>query len=264
MVARGYAWQAGAAYLYVLRLDGASLAWEYLRRNPDYRRDWQGAGGDLARATGWGLAAFENPDLDAIQAQPLWRRQPESVACLAVAGHESAHASRFSLWRLPGRKALVQDRHGLRLTLRRSARIVQLELANDLGEGQTLAYVIAAGPHAARQWQVVRGLRTLLEQGAEGLVFAPRRRPSRIAIAHMRSLQALDGTLAGASHREVAQVIFGVRRVAEAWDPDSELRAQTRYFIRRAHAFMRRDYRRLLGLASEGDGRSCVESPFRN
>ncbi|HFT4328118.1 TPA: DUF6499 domain-containing protein, partial [Klebsiella variicola] len=29
-----------AAYLYTLHLDGPALAWEYLRRNPDYRRDW--------------------------------------------------------------------------------------------------------------------------------------------------------------------------------------------------------------------------------
>ena len=33
-------WYATAAYLYVLHLDGPALAWEYLRRHPDYRRDW--------------------------------------------------------------------------------------------------------------------------------------------------------------------------------------------------------------------------------
>jgi hypothetical protein len=33
-------WYPTAAYLYVLHLDGPALAWEYLRRNPDYRLDW--------------------------------------------------------------------------------------------------------------------------------------------------------------------------------------------------------------------------------
>ena len=33
-------WYPTAAYLYVLHLNGPALAWEYLRRNPDYRRDW--------------------------------------------------------------------------------------------------------------------------------------------------------------------------------------------------------------------------------
>ncbi len=33
-------WYPTAAYLYVLHLDGPALAWEYLRRHPDYRIDW--------------------------------------------------------------------------------------------------------------------------------------------------------------------------------------------------------------------------------
>lgn len=33
-------WYPPAAYLYVPQLDGLALAWEYLRRHPDYRRDW--------------------------------------------------------------------------------------------------------------------------------------------------------------------------------------------------------------------------------
>lgn len=34
-------WYPTAAYLYTLHLDGPALAWEYLRRHPDYRLDWQ-------------------------------------------------------------------------------------------------------------------------------------------------------------------------------------------------------------------------------
>ncbi|WP_228490474.1 transcriptional regulator domain-containing protein, partial [Pseudomonas aeruginosa] len=34
-------WYPTAAYLYVLQLDDLALAWEYLRRNPEYRRDWR-------------------------------------------------------------------------------------------------------------------------------------------------------------------------------------------------------------------------------
>ena len=33
-------WYPTAAYLYVLHLDDLGTAWEYLRRNPDYRLDW--------------------------------------------------------------------------------------------------------------------------------------------------------------------------------------------------------------------------------
>jgi hypothetical protein len=36
----GMPWAVSAAYLYVLDLDDAGLAWEYLRRHPGYRADW--------------------------------------------------------------------------------------------------------------------------------------------------------------------------------------------------------------------------------
>ena len=34
---------ASAAYLYTLALDGQSLAWEFLRRRPEYGSDWLNA-----------------------------------------------------------------------------------------------------------------------------------------------------------------------------------------------------------------------------
>lgn len=59
-------WRSAADYEYVSGLTLAGLAWEFLRRNPDYRRDFQhrdgsgalGAGrGDVRDAPGrrWGL-----------------------------------------------------------------------------------------------------------------------------------------------------------------------------------------------------------------
>ncbi len=256
-------WRASAAYLYVLLLEGSSLAWEYLRRNPDYRRAWHAEGRDGASAQRWCLAALENPYLDARLAQPLWQPQPEGVLRLTAAERQLANAARFSLWTLPGRKALFHDCDGLRLTLLLGNRIVHLNLTVGLGEGMAFAYVIAAGPHAARQWQAAQSLRLLHERGSQDTVHVTAARPMRVAISHMRSLQALDATLAGASHREVAEAIFGVRRVAESWLPDSSLRAQTRHCVHRARGFMQHDYRRLLSFAPEGDHRTGAESPFR-
>jgi hypothetical protein len=263
MVASNYAWRASAAYLYLLLLEGPALAWEYLRRNPDYRRDWHAEAEDVSSAARWGMAALENPDLDARLAQPLWQPPPVGVLRLTAAAHELANATRFSLWALPGRKALFHDGCGLRLTLLLGGRILHVDLTCDLGEDMAFAYVIAAGPRAALQWHAARSLHSLLEGASHDAVSIIAARPNRVALAHMRSLQALDGTLAGASHREVAQALFGVRRVAEAWYPDSELRAQTRHCIHRGRVFMQRDYRRLLGVASKGDDRTHDESPSR-
>lgn len=36
-------WRSAEAYGYVDNLSGADLAWEYLRRNPDYQNDFETA-----------------------------------------------------------------------------------------------------------------------------------------------------------------------------------------------------------------------------
>lgn len=50
-------WRSSEAYDYLDELSAADLAWEYLRRNPDYQRDFQIAagGGDLEWTERWGL-----------------------------------------------------------------------------------------------------------------------------------------------------------------------------------------------------------------
>ena len=71
-------WYPTAAYLYVLHLDGPALAWEYLRRNPDYRRDWlRRRRPDTAQA--WGLRLLEDPALDARDAHPAWFPDHDAV-----------------------------------------------------------------------------------------------------------------------------------------------------------------------------------------
>lgn len=49
-------WRAPAAYRHTKNLPAAGFAWEYLRRNGDYRRDFQKI--SAARADGGALEAF--------------------------------------------------------------------------------------------------------------------------------------------------------------------------------------------------------------
>lgn len=55
------AWQPSAAYLYVLHLDNAGLAWEYLRRSADYRVAWCRDGTVAGDALHWGLSFPRKP-----------------------------------------------------------------------------------------------------------------------------------------------------------------------------------------------------------
>lgn len=56
-------WRPTAAYLYVLHLDSIALAWEYLRRNSNYRRDWEqfGQWHPAWGARNWGLNCCREP-----------------------------------------------------------------------------------------------------------------------------------------------------------------------------------------------------------
>lgn len=52
-------WYPTAAYLYVLCLDTLALAWEYLRRHPDYRLDWLHRARRLDAAHRWGCVCWK-------------------------------------------------------------------------------------------------------------------------------------------------------------------------------------------------------------
>lgn len=60
-------------------------------------------------------------------------------------------------------------------------------------------------------------------------------------------LQALAGSLAGKSQREIAEMLVGPERVEADWrHPGQHLRDRVRRAVRRGHALMNRDYLALL------------------
>jgi len=272
-------WQATAAYLYVLRLDAMDLAWEYLRRHPDYQACWRRADRRAASAASpWGLVRLENPTLDAREAHPVWEARLPALLHLRAA-HSSewlademadadadAHtdsAAGLNLWHIPGRKDLTVLPDGLALQVRDGARCLRARL--DAG-------VLAGAPA-----HCVVPLDTRIHAQAALLAtyaarFAPRRAPaarpvasatrmaadaarvSQASLRHLRALQALDGVQAGASQRLIAEVLYGPERVREEWQADSALRAHLRHSLARALALMRGGYLGLAGLRHAAPG----------
>ncbi|MGA7538118.1 MAG: DUF2285 domain-containing protein [Steroidobacteraceae bacterium] len=251
-------WACSAAYVYVLHLDPGSRAWEYLRRNPRYVHDWTHyhRGPSQRIAVRWGLASLVDPRLDARQVSPVWA--VGDLAPVTLVRDEMLHAQtdldavgRFSLWKLAGRKRLVEEGGGTRLVLNSSVRAVQVRLGGHLGDGDRFAYQIPAAADERATWTALTGFRALMPVSGGGSASSPAR-PSRSDLFHVRALQVLDGLAAGGTHRELAVALFGVRPVARDWQPDSALRAQLRYLIRRARALMARDYRSLIATAPAG------------
>jgi hypothetical protein len=246
-------WRPGAAYVYILHLDGPALAWEYLRRHSDYQRDWRQHRRRPGYAKPWGLRGFEDPLLDARTAQPLWFTDPDNLTRLTV---DPDATGAFDLWGAPGIKRMMHD--GRRVLLTNACGHHQLRIAFDdsVRAGLPVAYLIRPD-HAAVQWRAIEMQhRALAAVRAQRCPPVPR--PGRAALLHMRGLQALDGDLAGASQRSIAVTLFGADAVEDGWDGDGGLRIQTRNLLQRARAYLRGGYRRLLSqCAQSAQGKSA-------
>ncbi|SEJ49792.1 MULTISPECIES: DUF2285 domain-containing protein [unclassified Variovorax] len=266
MGARAKEWHPSAAYLYVLMLDGPALAWEYLRRNPDYRANYGllagGSDDEAGQAARWGLRLLEDPARDARQAQPAWLPDPDGLPQLHPDAAAAPDAPVFALWRMPGRKQLAHDGQRLLLTAYRPEGALRAAVSPALEHGMAYAYGLAAGARLRERW---RAATVTMERfdGYDGREVAlpgahahAHGRPDRIALLHMRSLQTLDGLAAGATQREIAQALFGAAVVAERWHDLGEMRAQVRRLARRGQAFVDGGYWRLLQSEAAGDGRS--------
>jgi hypothetical protein len=240
-------WQSPAAYLYILRLDAAQLAWEYLRRNVDYRADWSRRHGkDSDDPTSrWHIETLEDPHADARIARPVWRVGRDRHVKLQAAEEfgEPDGVERFSLWSIPGWKRLVHDGKHVLLTSFTGSEPLRLALGRDVRDGVPFEYVLKPGPHVDKTW---RAFSKHWGSASERTTRPASARPDRTALFHMRALQAFDGIGAGASQREIARHVFSDETVAKNWHPDSELRAQTRHLISRARALVAGGYRALL------------------
>lgn len=246
-------WYPTAAYLYTLHLDGPALAWEYLRRNTDYRQDWLHRRRRSEAAQRWGLRLLEDPTLDARDAHPVWFPDHEAVLQLYPDCDPPPDAVDFAFWRLPGIKHLTHDGKRLVLVLRWPGCSLRLAIAPGLDEGMAYAYAFRAGTHLQ---VLAAGLHKLAATIDAMPVAATWPRPSRTALQELHTLQALDATLAGASLRGVAEGLFGADAVAADWHADSDLRARVRRLRRRGEALMRGGYRRLAQLPMLEKGRS--------
>lgn len=269
MGARANDWHPAAAYLYALTLDGPALAWEYLRRNPGYRADYSrhahGSEDEAGHAARWGLRVLEDPSRDARQTHPVWLPDPDGLPQLHPDAAAAPDAPVFALWHLPGRKQLAHDGQRVLLTAYRPEGTLRAALSPALEHGMAYAHGFAAGARLRERWRVAAAMmqridgyygREMAQPGVDAHAHA-HARPGRIALLHMRSLQALDGLAAGATQREIAQALFGAALVAERWHDEGDMRAQVRRLARRGQALVDGGYLRLLHIESLRDGLSA-------
>lgn len=241
-------WYPTAAYLYILWLDALALAWEYLRRHPDYRLDWVRRAHRSDAAYRWGLRLLEDPALDARDAHPAWL-PGHAVVQLYPDADPPPDAAVFAFWRIPGHKQLLHDGKGLALIVRSPGHCSRFALAPGLEDGMAVAHAhrgSGGGGTAAPGRGQARVPDAALAHAMP--------RPPPAALLELHTLQALDATLAGASLRDVGEGLFGADAAAD-WYSDGGLRSKVRRLARRGDALMRGGYRRLAQLPPLEKGR---------
>ena len=253
--AASHQWLPSAAYLYVLHLDEPALAWEYLRRNPDYRRDWLLRRRRPDSAQRWGLRLLEDPDLDAREAHPAWFPDHETVAQLYPDADPPRDAMPFEFWRIPGHTQLIHDGRRLVLIARLPGYLLRVALAPALNDGMAYAHAFRARHWPYARTRVLTGALDQLAAARAESVAATRPRPSQSMLTELHTLQALDGILADASLRAVAEALYGPDVVAALWHTDSDLRARVRRLVQRGQRLMGGGYRRLAQLPPLEQGR---------
>lgn len=226
---------AGGGWRPFLQLSVPAFAWEFLRRNPDYRSDFAGPSADVDPR--WGLRFPADPALAHAQAGVFWREDvaPGIVLPIAGGGPEASPMLSNSHWDGAPR----QGEDGLHLRLVAG---LQLLFRRPAELSRPVLVVLRFDQEFGLRVRAVKALdRVAKGRGAPRSRLTP---AQRLRLA--RSLVALDGVERRDSYREIARTVFGDDAVErEPWRTAS-VRDATIRLVRTGRRLMRGGYLKLL------------------
>jgi len=232
------------AYDYIETLNSNELAWEFLRRNPDYQRDFAALAPPLpapeilssghviwhvpeASADGshWGLWPLVGPKLSALDAPICWRPATGAaiLPAIAVRAPVAAEAD-LSLASLSSVRHIVVRRDGTYCLLANSTdHAIALQVRGDwiVDAPINVTFQLHRLFFAAKAGSWLSKLPGLLSAPPRHICRTPRRK-------HLSdALIALDGHLSGANYRDLADIIFSRALAATAWSSSSRAMKDT-------------------------------------
>jgi Uncharacterized conserved protein (DUF2285)/Family of unknown function (DUF6499) len=245
-------WRSPTAYRKMLNAEAADFAWEYLRRNSDYREDYRKrqniesiVAADPTFRQQWGFLFAADPD-QAFDAQTIFWAPEVLPTVLRVGSGRAAAYSRpydvdvgelsdadlrrasdgwYAVLRIGGVTHRLWWR---RLPAKRAPIILELPLDTDFDLQSRAAY---------RLWSAI-AKRTLAESHSSLLL----RRRQRLTLA----IRALDGRIEGNSYRAIAEGLFGASRIPQQSWKTHDLRNRTIRLVQTGLSLMRGGYRALL------------------
>ena len=229
----------GGSYDYLDTLNYSELAWEYLRRNPDYQRDfanlttpiqkpdilpsghrvWQApdlSAPDLSTTVShWGLWPLVDPRLSALDAPICWLPDTGAAVLTATATRAPVAAEAdLGLNNLSCVRHIVVRKDGVQCLLAHNTDLsIALQIQGDriVDAPINVTFQLHRLHCATKTGLWLSKLPGLLATPQRHICFTPRRKNLRDALI------AFDGHLAGAQYRDVAYLIFGRAEVTAAW-----------------------------------------------
>lgn len=248
-------WRDAAAYAPLLHADRSLIAWEWLRRDSDYRTAAQRAL-ELGSCRGpiesseapehWGLHRFEPPDVTVPQARPVWCADVHPYV-LGVEALPSNDGDLFVLERIGEISTLVRtadDRENLLIS--DGLRTIRIDaVAGTIAGGPAqLRYRLAGLLAAERPLLTLRRLLALWRTGRFCLSLHPKEARAR---RWLLVLRAHDALAAGARQREIAAVLLSGDAGQPRWRSCSpSVRSQVQRLVRRARRMVSGGYLELL------------------
>jgi hypothetical protein len=241
--------------------------WEFLRRNEIYKSDWRATPAAMhavalsdgtvllrmrrryPRAEKWGLFAFANPSRTAHEGFVLWLpralRRTIRAHCTTRIADPLIQMVRLASFRT--KRVAVTGVDGVSvITMKGNGSTTSLVAHgwSVLTRPARVTFELDGFDELTARIDCLRMLQKLADP-ASTIPDAPL--PSAVDNRLRQALLALDGSLAGASYRQIATTIFGDERVRRDWDAASRfLKERTRRLVAKGRALMNGGYRELL------------------
>lgn len=252
-------------YAYCESLTKREWAWEFLRRNKDYRIDVKTnrirftkpvkhpSGITLYRPRGnhsparkWGLSVFADPNLPANKTHIFWRPKlmPNAISAKALPYKEHPDLDLFST---PSCIAILQGNGTQKLLIRTPECILDVTFigANPLFENVDLEFRVRGFQHLKPQLNALFLLEKALNIAADD---TPNGKIKRLVSTNLRGLIALDCQDQSGSLQDTANVFraFGMTRLSWSTVGDESLKKQIIRARKKGIGIMQSGYKNLL------------------